>query len=110
MEQDVTRDQINTEAREEKKVETTRLIHRDDLPELCRVVARTLVSYPDRATVLFLQGNLGSGKTTFTQLLAKEIGVVDDVVSPTFVIERRYAVVGEYSFCAYDSYRCISLG
>jgi tRNA threonylcarbamoyladenosine biosynthesis protein TsaE len=44
------------------------------------------------ATVLFLSGDLGSSKTTFTQSLAKALGVKDAVISPTFILEKRYTV------------------
>ena len=39
------------------------------------------------ARVVSLSGDLGSGKTSFVQLLAKHVGVEDDVTSPTFVIQ-----------------------
>mgnify|MGYP001613871527 CR=1 FL=1 len=42
------------------------------------------------ATVLALSGELGVGKTTFTQHVAKALGVADTVNSPTFVIEKIY--------------------
>lgn len=42
------------------------------------------------ATVLALKGDLGSGKTTFTQSLAEALGVTDHVTSPTFVIQKIY--------------------
>ena len=42
------------------------------------------------ATIVGLYGNLGAGKTTFTQAVAKELGVEDIVNSPTFVIEKIY--------------------
>lgn len=41
-------------------------------------------------SILFLKGNLGVGKTTFTQFLLKELGSQDVVSSPT------YAIVNEY--------------
>jgi tRNA threonylcarbamoyladenosine biosynthesis protein TsaE len=44
------------------------------------------------ATVLALQGNLGSGKTTFTQAVARELGVIETVTSPTFVIQKNYEI------------------
>ena len=44
----------------------------------------------NHATVIGLFGDLGSGKTTFTQALARELGVTEDVTSPTFVIEKIY--------------------
>lgn len=38
--------------------------------------------------VLILSGDLGAGKTTFTQGLARGIGIAEPVTSPTFVISR----------------------
>src|SRR3954468_23516340 len=49
-----------------------------------------------RATVVGLHGDLGSGKTTFTQSVAKQLGVTDTVTSPTFVIEKIYKLSHEY--------------
>lgn len=40
--------------------------------------------------LLLLKGNLGAGKTTFTQFLLKNLGSTDEVSSPT------YALVNEY--------------
>ena len=40
--------------------------------------------------VLALVGELGSGKTTFVQGLAKGLGVTKQIVSPTFIIMREY--------------------
>lgn len=47
---------------------------------------------PGGATVYTLKGNLGSGKTTFTQAVARELGVTETVTSPTFVIQKVYEV------------------
>ena len=47
---------------------------------------------PDEATVVGLYGNLGSGKTTFTQAVARELGIKDVITSPTFVIEKLYEI------------------
>ena len=41
--------------------------------------------------ILLLKGNLGAGKTTFSQFLLKNIGSSDEVSSPT------YAIVNEYT-------------
>ncbi|WP_159479572.1 tRNA (adenosine(37)-N6)-threonylcarbamoyltransferase complex ATPase subunit type 1 TsaE [Chryseobacterium sp. 18068] len=41
--------------------------------------------------ILLLKGNLGAGKTTFTQFLLKNLGSEDEVSSPT------YSIVNEYS-------------
>ena len=45
---------------------------------------------PGQATVLTLSGELGSGKTTFVQGLAKGLGLAHRLVSPTFIIVKEY--------------------
>lgn len=42
--------------------------------------------------VLCLRGELGAGKTTLTKSIAKELEVKEDIVSPTFVIMKRYNI------------------
>lgn len=49
-----------------------------------------LVSAEDRAAVVALHGELGAGKTTLVQHIAKALGVKEDVTSPTFVIQKEY--------------------
>lgn len=44
------------------------------------------------ATVIGLSGDLGSGKTTFVQAIAKEFGIIEHVTSPTFVIMKKYGI------------------
>ncbi|MDB5259688.1 MAG: hypothetical protein JWO73_896 [Candidatus Taylorbacteria bacterium] len=45
------------------------------------------------AIIIGLDGNLGSGKTTFTQAVARELGVAEQVTSPTYVIQKSYAIL-----------------
>lgn len=47
------------------------------------------------ATVLAFTGDLGSGKTAFTQGVARALGVTTDITSPTFVIEKIYKLEGQ---------------
>lgn len=42
------------------------------------------------ATLVCLSGHLGAGKTTFVQAVAKHLGVVEEITSPTFVIMKQY--------------------
>lgn len=42
------------------------------------------------ATIVTLSGDLGAGKTAYAKAIARAYGVVDEVNSPTFVIERIY--------------------
>lgn len=40
--------------------------------------------------ILLLRGNLGAGKTTFSQNLVAELGSTDEVTSPTYTIVNEY--------------------
>lgn len=42
------------------------------------------------SVIISLSGDLGAGKTTFTQHLAKALGITETVNSPTFVIMKQY--------------------
>ena len=45
-----------------------------------------------KALVVGLYGDLGSGKTAFTSIVARLLGIRGGVTSPTFVIEKIYAI------------------
>jgi tRNA threonylcarbamoyladenosine biosynthesis protein TsaE len=64
------------------------------LGNLAEFVRTVLARLPQKegAVVLALSGELGAGKTTFTQALAKELGVKDIVQSPTYVLMKQYAI------------------
>src|SRR3989338_1544300 len=51
-----------------------------------------LVASMGSSTVVALSGDLGAGKTTFAQAVAKSLGVEETVNSPTFVIQKVYAL------------------
>ncbi len=53
----------------------------------------------NRACILFLEGDLGAGKTTFTKYLAKLFNE-ENVVSPTFILRKDYE-----KFIHIDAYR-----
>jgi len=53
--------------------------------------------------VVCLMGDLGAGKTTFAQGVGQGLGVLDDVVSPTFVLISEYE--GRIPFLHADLYR-----
>ena len=59
------------------------------------------------ALVVALSGELGAGKTTFVQGIAKALGVEESVTSPTFVLEKIYALDGRrFSHLVHiDAYR-----
>jgi len=62
----------------------------------------------DGATIVTLDGDLGSGKTTFSQCVAAILGVSEQVQSPTFVIMKSYEVKNDPRFNNFfhiDAYR-----
>lgn len=48
--------------------------------------------FAGRAFLVLLSGDLGAGKTTFVQNLARTLGITQPVRSPTFPIEQRYGI------------------
>lgn len=46
------------------------------------------------ASVLFLEGELGAGKTSFTQGLVEALGFTDSVTSPTYALIHLYPAPG----------------
>ena len=56
--------------------------------------------------LVVLDGPLGAGKTTFTQGIARGMGVKGRVTSPTFVIAREHSSIGDGpSLVHVDAYR-----
>jgi tRNA threonylcarbamoyladenosine biosynthesis protein TsaE len=53
---------------------------------------------------LALTGELGSGKTTFIQGLAEGLGIKGRIISPTFILMRKY-MASKFDFYHIDFYR-----
>jgi tRNA threonylcarbamoyladenosine biosynthesis protein TsaE len=60
--------------------------------EYLSIIEKTDNQNADTATVIALSGDLGAGKTTFVQGIAKELKAEGRVISPTFIIERIHAL------------------
>lgn len=72
-------------------------------PDETRAIGRQIGEDAQPGDVILLVGNLGAGKTVFTQGLAEGLGVTDTVNSPTFVLLRQYQ--GRLMLYHYDLYR-----
>ena len=64
--------------------------------------ATEILESKNNATVVALHGDLGSGKTTFTKQLAKELGIKETITSPTFVIQKRFDIPKENNIYKFD--------
>ena len=60
-----------------------------------RVFAKDLALEVRGGDVILLRGDLGSGKTTFTQGFAEGLGIKKQITSPTFLIIKTYEVLRE---------------
>ena len=60
-----------------------------------------------RAKVVLLRGELGAGKTTFSQGFFRALGVRSSITSPTFVLVKRYRIKARFYAQGYhlDCYR-----
>lgn len=67
-------------------------------------IARRAAKRLSKGDIVALNGQMGTGKTTFVQGLAKALGVKDEVTSPTFALINEYT--GENcKICHMDAWR-----
>ncbi|MEK7564485.1 MAG: tRNA (adenosine(37)-N6)-threonylcarbamoyltransferase complex ATPase subunit type 1 TsaE [Patescibacteria group bacterium] len=60
------------------------------------------------ALVICLSGELGAGKTAFTKIVSKVLGIKHKVNSPTFVVMKKYSIGKTYGvkfLLHFDAYR-----
>ncbi|CAJ0761327.1 15529_t:CDS:2 [Entrophospora sp. SA101] len=68
-------------------------------------LSKLLIPFLQPNVYLVLQGELGVGKTTLTQLLAKNLEIKEKVTSPTFTICQRYQIKDNYYLNHFDFFR-----
>ncbi len=84
-----------------KNLEETYALAAELLPEFEKLAAGGSV-------LVGLRGDLGSGKTSFVQGIARALGVAEHVTSPTFVLEKLYEISSPKTFSRLvhiDAYR-----
>lgn len=70
-----------------------------DTEDIGRIIGENLLS----KAVICLEGDLGAGKTTLTQSIAKGLSIDEYVTSPTFTIIKEYS--GRLNLYHMDAYR-----
>jgi tRNA threonylcarbamoyladenosine biosynthesis protein TsaE len=68
-----------------------------------RAVGEAIAELLQPRDTVILSGELGAGKTTFVQGLARGLGITDQVVSPTFTLVKEYS--GRLHLAHVDVYR-----
>ena len=74
-------------------------------PDQTRRVGMRLGTVLQAGDVICLQGDLGAGKTTFAQGVAKGWGSLDSVSSPTFILVNIYRRADQSRLFHVDAYR-----
>lgn len=74
-----------------------------------KIFANNIATLLKKGSVIALSGDLGAGKTTFTQYLAEAIGVTEHLSSPTYTILKEY-YSGNLPLYHFDAYRILDAG
>ncbi len=82
---------------------SAQLVYRAGSLKDTQLLAARLAKLAVPGTLIVLDGDLGAGKTAFSQAFAKALDVNDQVNSPTFTIIKEYA--GRLPFYHMDVYR-----
>lgn len=77
----------------------------DFLPEF----AKEILSKRAETNVIAFYGDLGAGKTTLVKEICKQLGVEDEVKSPTFSIVNEYQTSNGEAIYHFDFYRIKSI-
>lgn len=75
------------------KLEDYTQITIDTLPDFVSVLLQRVTK--DAVSVIALHGDLGAGKTTLVQELGRQLGISEQITSPTFVIMKLYPTTHE---------------
>jgi len=78
-----------------------------DSPKETEKLGQALGAVLQPGTVLAYEGDLGAGKTAFTRGLARGLGAVEAVTSPTYTIVNEY-LSGRMPLFHFDMYRLTS--
>jgi tRNA threonylcarbamoyladenosine biosynthesis protein TsaE len=78
-------------------------------PEQTRRIGVRLGGMLRQGDIICLQGDLGAGKTTFTQGIAQGWGSLDTVSSPTFILVNQYRRADGSNLHHLDAYRLDSV-
>jgi tRNA threonylcarbamoyladenosine biosynthesis protein TsaE len=78
-----------------------------DLENIAKEIVSKIFESEKESLVMYLEGDMGAGKTTLAQNIGKALGVTDHMQSPTFTLMREYELFeNKYSKLLHiDAYR-----
>ncbi len=69
-----------------------------DLENIAKEIVSKIFESKKESFVIYLEGDMGAGKTTLAQNIGKSLGVTDHMQSPTFTLMREYDLLSEINF------------
>lgn len=76
--------------------------------KIAELLVKTISKDSNNPNIFALQGDLGAGKTTFIQGIAKALKIKEKILSPTFVIMKKFPLDKKLPFSElyhFDCYR-----
>ena len=64
----------------------------NETKKIAEILLRKISAPQNQATIVTLSGDLGAGKTTFTQQCGDLLKIKEQINSPTFVISKKYKI------------------
>jgi ATPase, YjeE family len=77
----------------------------DKIQEAAKEFIDYISNSPSQSNIFAFYGKMGGGKTTFIKAICKELGVTDNVSSPTFTIVNEYKAAKGFPIYHFDFYR-----
>ncbi len=68
-------------------------------------VAKEFISHVTNVKIVAVNGDMGAGKTTFIQAVCRQMGVTDQMSSPTYSIIQQYKTANNLTINHIDVYR-----
>lgn len=74
-------------------------------PQDLHIPAQALSKQLEKYRILVFEGEMGAGKTTFIKAFCKELGIGDEISSPTFSLVNEYRLPDNKPVYHFDFYR-----
>ena len=69
-----------------------------------KIIAKEILPYIENGDIIFLQGDLGAGKSVLTREILGQLGVKNKITSPTFTLVNEYKTENGHYY-HFDMYR-----